>query len=124
VASLHQEKFMAPQGDHSEVTVTDAINDLPILRNGSMVDVRPYRSEPHSGYALKMRGSVGICGNHLVTKNAPYVIERFKKRSHWWQLVKYTDRANEELCRSKPLPYWYISTARSKETFCCNRQLS
>ena len=78
VASLHQEKFTAPKGDQTEVTVTDAINDLPILRNGSMVDVRPYRSEPHSDYARKMRGAVTSCGNHLVTRNAPYVIERFK----------------------------------------------
>lgn len=78
VASIHQEKFRVPSGNCAEVTVTDAISDLPILRNGSMVDVRPYRSEPHSDYARKMRGSVASCGNHLVTRNAPYVVERFK----------------------------------------------
>lgn len=43
-----------------------------------MVDVRPYRCEPHSDYAREMRGTGVNCGNHLVTRNAPYVIDRFK----------------------------------------------
>jgi DNA (cytosine-5)-methyltransferase 1 len=79
VASFHHEKFIVPNGSHAQVTVRDAINDLPILRNGSLVDVRPYRCEPHSDYARTMRGAVSSCGNHLVTKNAPYVVERFKQ---------------------------------------------
>lgn len=59
------------------VTVAEAISDLPILKNGASIDQLSYRREPLSTYARKMRGRRNKCGNHLVTMNAPNVIERY-----------------------------------------------
>lgn len=78
VASLDGEKISVPQGKAAAVSVGEAIFDLPILRNGSVHDTLPYRCAPQSEYASFLRGEASSCGNHLVTKNAPYVIERFK----------------------------------------------
>jgi DNA (cytosine-5)-methyltransferase 1 len=78
IASLHHEQLAVPKGICSQITVTDAISDLPVLRNGAAVDVKAYRCEPQSAYAREMRGGAASCGNHLVTRNAPYVVERFK----------------------------------------------
>lgn len=79
VASLGNEKFYIPKSsDQAVVRVTDALSDLPVLRNGSMKDIRPYRCEPKSEYAKVMRAGQSECSNHLVTKNAAYVVDRFK----------------------------------------------
>jgi DNA (cytosine-5)-methyltransferase 1 len=79
VASLSQERYSIPVGNNSGLTVRDAISDLPVLRNGAMEDVRPYRGAATSEYARILRGDVESCSNHLVTRNAPYVVERFKQ---------------------------------------------
>lgn len=57
--------------------VQDAINDLPELDNGAAVDIRPYRCSPHSKFAEQMRGRLNQCGNHFVTRNSPYILERY-----------------------------------------------
>lgn len=61
------------------VSVADAINDLPELCNGSCDPLtHPYTMHARSVYAKRMRGRLKACGGHLVTKNAEYVIERFR----------------------------------------------
>lgn len=62
----------------STITVYDAIGDLPFLSNGASKNFLSYKSRPNSKYAKQMRGSLKVCPNHLVTRNAPHIIERYK----------------------------------------------
>ena len=59
------------------VTVAEAILDLPVLRNGASTDVLPYRNEPPSEYAKRMRGALKECGSHLVTRNNATILKRY-----------------------------------------------
>lgn len=61
-----------------EVTVWDAIRDLPSLNNGAAIDRLPYRTADCSSYAARLRGDRDECGNHLVTRNAPHILERYE----------------------------------------------
>ncbi len=79
VASKHGIQFQFPSPNtEKKVTVKEAIEDLPFLENGASKCYLPYRSSPKSSYALKMRANGNGCTNHLVTKNNPVVIERYK----------------------------------------------
>ena len=60
------------------VTVAQAISDLPDLPNGASFPTLPYKSRATSEYAHKMRGDLMSCSGHYVTKNANYVLERYK----------------------------------------------
>jgi DNA (cytosine-5)-methyltransferase 1 len=60
------------------VTVRDAISDLPSLSNGASRSVMPYKCKVKSSYATKMRGNLSVSPNHLVTRNSPLIIERYK----------------------------------------------
>jgi DNA (cytosine-5)-methyltransferase 1 len=60
------------------VTVRDAISDLPVLTNGASVSWRRYRTPPRSAYAKVLRRSDDGCMNHVVTRNANYVVERYR----------------------------------------------
>jgi DNA (cytosine-5)-methyltransferase 1 len=59
-------------------TVSDAINDLPVLRNGNARDLMSYRAPPKSNYAAELRGSLSECTGHLVTQNAKHILQRYK----------------------------------------------
>ncbi|MEW6747479.1 MAG: DNA cytosine methyltransferase [Planctomycetota bacterium] len=61
-----------------EVTVWEAICDLPSLDNGAAIDRLPYRTAECSAYASRLRQERGECGNHLVTRNAPHILERYE----------------------------------------------
>lgn len=65
-------------GSESVVTVRDAIQDLPILKNGAAIDVLPYRSAPSSPFAKQMRGRIRTCANHLVTRSQQHILSRYK----------------------------------------------
>lgn len=60
------------------LTVRAALSDLPCLAVGASQDVRPYKSEPKSEYARNMRGGLKKSANHLVTRNAPHIIDRYR----------------------------------------------
>ena len=78
VGSLKGLKLDKPDPTISKyITVNEALSDLPELQNGSSVNWRPYKYEPLSEYAVEMRGNLDKSANHLVTRNAPYVIERY-----------------------------------------------
>lgn len=62
----------------SKVIVEDAISDLPDLPNGAAFENLEYKADPRSDYARKMRGDLSWSGNHFVTRNAQYIIERYK----------------------------------------------
>lgn len=71
------------------VTVGEAISDLPVLENGASVDVLSYACPAESEYAESMRKSMRVCSGHLVSKNADYVIERYKyiRPGENWQAI-------------------------------------
>lgn len=60
------------------VTVRQAISDLPSLPNGAAIDWLPYRPIRPSVYARSMRGSQRGSQNHYVTRNADYVLNRYR----------------------------------------------
>ena len=63
---------------NKHVTTWEAIADLPELRNGANINCLMYRGNPISTYASTMRGTQEFCSNHLVTRNADHIIERYK----------------------------------------------
>lgn len=68
------------------VTVKEALDDLPILRNGSNTCRREYKKEPGSTFARKMRGTLKTCSGNLVSRNADYVVRRYQhipKGGNW-----------------------------------------
>jgi DNA (cytosine-5)-methyltransferase 1 len=67
VASLHGERFVIPTPISRIVTVHEALNDLPVLSNGAIADMLPYRAVCPSAYARTMRSNLARCTNHLVT---------------------------------------------------------
>ena len=62
----------------NHVTVHEAIADLPDLLNGASVNCVPYKRNPISDYADMMRGGLEASSNHLVTRNAPCILERYR----------------------------------------------
>lgn len=71
--------FELPQSTTtSPVTVKDALADLPILRNGSSTLVGGYKKAPESDFARQMRGDRKETYNHVVTRNADYILKRYK----------------------------------------------
>lgn len=79
VASLHGHKVQIEKpSSYSMISVRDAIEDLPRLSNGANVDKLPYSAQAKSMYAKQMRGRKRVCTGNLVTRNAPYIIERYK----------------------------------------------
>ena len=73
---IRVDKPKATRGE--PVTVREAIRDLPALVNGASTSVLAYRSVRPSNYAKQMRGDVKVCTSHLVTRNAPSILERYK----------------------------------------------
>lgn len=71
-------KLSQTSAPNSVPTVWDAIGDLPRLSNGDCISWLEYSSPPLSEYSRKMRGKALGSGNHFVTNNAPYVVERYK----------------------------------------------
>lgn len=79
VASLHGKSVSAPKPTKIlRTSVRDAISDLPVLRNGASMDELPYRTATSSVYASLLRKDLTKCSNHVVSMNAPTILERFK----------------------------------------------
>lgn len=92
--------FPAPHAKPA-TTVREALADLPSLRNGASVDRLPYARPADTPFARLLRGQLRACGNHLVTRNAPHIIERFRyvpPGGNWSDIpaslmANYTDRS-------------------------------
>ncbi len=75
-----------------EVTLREAIDDLPILSNGNSIDVLEYKKKSNlTNYQILMRkkNPGNYVSNNLVSKNKDYVIERFKhiKMGENWKSI-------------------------------------
>ncbi|MGA2265314.1 MAG: DNA cytosine methyltransferase [Phycisphaerae bacterium] len=88
-----------PRGKY--VTVRQAIGDLPSLANGACVSHLSYRTQPRTAYSRLMRGSFTESDSHIVTRNSPLILERYRHVSpggNWESIPKrlmrnYKDRA-------------------------------
>lgn len=60
------------------VSVLEAIEDLPVLKNGAAVSTLKYRTQASNAYAKKMRGARQTCSNNVVSDNAPFVVRRYR----------------------------------------------
>ena len=72
-----------------KVTVKEAFEDLPRLTNGANEDVMPYSSLAKSAYTQKLRGELSQSTGHLVSKNADYVVDRYRHvgQGKNWQTI-------------------------------------
>ena len=78
VASRHGIKASLPRSTHTKSpTVWSAISDLPLLENGAATSILPYRCKCRNEYQTKMRSGLAECANHLVSRNAEYVVKRY-----------------------------------------------
>lgn len=103
IGSRHGITLVKPKPVLSKyLTVKEATADLPDLENGAEKSIRPYKCEAKSLYAEQLRGGRKYCANHLVTKNASIVIERYKyiPQGGNWQYIpdelmtNYKDKNN------------------------------
>lgn len=98
-------EFSFPEKHKQKVSVKDAINDLPTLKNGSLEECLPYREVPLSKYAKLMRRSSQMSSQNFVSKNEDYVIERYKYINvgeNWQSIPKelMTNYSNTKNCHS------------------------
>lgn len=102
VGSRHGVKLDFPLCDDlPNVSVEEAIGDLPILSNGASTSYLEYRSKPKSSYAEGLRGQLEGCHNHLVTCNSQYILDRYPhvRQGENWEAIpislmgNYKDRS-------------------------------
>ncbi|WP_298395489.1 DNA cytosine methyltransferase [Flavobacterium sp.] len=94
--------FVFPDKKKQIVTVKDALEDLPNLKNGDLFDELEYKQASVSPYAKLMRGKVEKASQNYVSKNKEYVVERYKhiKPGQNWKAIpeelmkNYTDTKN------------------------------
>jgi DNA (cytosine-5)-methyltransferase 1 len=106
IGSRHGQQINLPSPTHSRhVTVDEAIRDLPILSNGASVCRLKYGSTLPSAYAESMKDNLDSCSNHLVTRNAPFIVERYRhipQGGNWENIPASLMRnyANREGCHT------------------------
>ncbi len=80
VGNRHGILFQFPLRQEKSYSVKDAIGDLPELTNGQMEDSLPYNctAKEAGEYAQLMRKGSRTSKQNYVSRNADYVIERYK----------------------------------------------
>lgn len=80
VGNLDDIEFEFPKPFDYQVTVKEAIDDLPNLHNGDMFDSLPYKltKKESSNYAKMMRKNTKKSIQNFVSRNNDLVIERYK----------------------------------------------
>ena len=106
IGSLAGVKIAPPskEGFHP-VTVEEALDDLPILQNGNTSSIHSYNGESKFEYAKKLRGRLSECTGHIVTKNSPLIVERYKhipQGGNWESIPEelMTNYANKSRCHT------------------------
>ena len=99
--------FEFPEKLGSQVTVSEAISDLPELENGASTSVLPYKlpTSELSNYAARMRQRSTSAHQNFVSRNKDYVIERYryvKQGQNWSAIPKelMTNYKNLSNCHS------------------------
>lgn len=79
VGSLHGISFEFPKPTTTKfLTVTDAIADLPELKNGSHYNEMEYKTFAMNKYQSEIRKNSKFSTNNLVTKNSDTVLRRYQ----------------------------------------------
>lgn len=134
-ADLHK-KFVFPptHGEdgkrlYAEVTVKDAIRDLPVIRNGAREWIRPYRlRRPLSDYASRMRENADpkTIFDHVCRTQNDQDLEAFRmmKEGGWYRdLPKHLKRYREDIFEDKykkliwDKPSWCVTAHLSKDCY-------
>lgn len=78
VASLHGIEIPPPKPSvKKQITVGQAISDLPKLGNGGNICELPYGRKARSKFAQSMRKELQFCSNNIVTSNAEHIVMRY-----------------------------------------------
>ncbi|GHT99720.1 cytosine-specific methyltransferase [Spirochaetia bacterium] len=78
IASKHGHCIELPENNEkSSITVKQAIEDLPSLKNGANINFMNYQGSPNSDYIKQLRGNLAGCTGHLVTRNSNLVLNRY-----------------------------------------------
>ena len=100
-------EFEFPKPFDYEVTVEEAIADLPILANGQMLAEAPYMIpfEQSSDYAQQMRKKSDVATQNYVSRNNELVIERYRhipQGGNWRNIPDYLMKnyADKRRCHS------------------------
>ena len=83
--------FPVPQKADHQVTVDEAISDLPQIEAGQGCEVQVYHSEPQNAYQEMMRSQSRYVLNHIAMKHTPRLVERFKAIKPGQSLVDVWD---------------------------------
>jgi DNA (cytosine-5)-methyltransferase 1 len=94
--------FEFPKKINKKITVKQAINDLPSLKNGANINSTSYKRGKMSTYARNLRVNSSNSIQNFVSKNRDYVIERYKHigiGENWKSIptelmTNYTDTSN------------------------------
>jgi DNA (cytosine-5)-methyltransferase 1 len=79
VGSSHGIKFEFPPPQiKDQITVKEALSDLPSLENGNKEYKIPYKTLAKNGYARNLRANLTVCTNHGVSLNTVKVLERYQ----------------------------------------------
>jgi DNA (cytosine-5)-methyltransferase 1 len=84
-------KFPITTSKNSEITVKEAISDLPILNNGAQLYSLEYKSKILNRYTKLMRKKSKYSLQNFVTRNQDFVIERYsyiKPGENWKNIPK------------------------------------
>ncbi|OIQ22053.1 MAG: DNA (cytosine-5-)-methyltransferase [Flavobacterium sp. MedPE-SWcel] len=97
--------FSFPDKEEEVITVKEAIKDLPKLENGANHDLLNYKKVKITPYIKLMRGNSKKPSQNYVSKNQPYVIERYKhiKPGQNWKAIPVelmTNYKNTSNCHS------------------------
>ncbi len=94
--------FIFPEKHTKVVTVNEALEDLPKLKNGDSYDNLDYKDIVANSYAKLMRGNSEKVSQNYVSRNREYVLERYKhiKPGENWKAIpdelmkNYKDKNN------------------------------
>ncbi|MDV3561505.1 DNA (cytosine-5-)-methyltransferase [Elizabethkingia anophelis] len=81
--------FTFPEKKNNTVTVKEAIQDLPDLKNGDAIDELDYKKIELNHYIKLMRGKSKKSKQNYVSRNQEYIIERYKhiKPGENWRAI-------------------------------------
>lgn len=107
IGNRHGIHYQFPQKSKKTFTVQDALIDLPNLENGQMDESLPYKCPANKAgeYAQLMRRGCRTSMQNFVSKNADYVIERYKyigQGQNWKAIPEsmMTNYKNKNQCHS------------------------
>lgn len=81
--------FTFPKKNKNRVSVREAIEDLPELKNGDSFDILDYKKVEINPYVKLMRGNSEKVSQNYVSRNSDYVLERYKhiKPGQNWKAI-------------------------------------